>query len=158
MFQISSYGPDETRQLARQFALLLQPGDSVALTGDLGSGKTVFASGLCAGLGYHDLTTSPTFTLLHQYPTSPPIYHFDCFRLNSPDQIAATGFDDYIAAGQGIIIVEWADRIGDYFSDWAYEIDFTFDFESEMLRILRFSTRRAGYSKRLQRFLEAVLK
>jgi len=158
MFQISSYGPDETRRMAQQFAALLKPGDSVGLTGELGSGKTVFTSGLCYGLGYHELTTSPTFTLLHHYPTTPPIYHFDCFRLKYPPEIAATGFDDYIAAGQGIIIVEWAENIRDYFSDWAYEIDFTFDFDSEMLRVLRFSTRRAGYSKRLHQFLESALK
>jgi tRNA threonylcarbamoyladenosine biosynthesis protein TsaE len=157
MFQISSYEAPETLALGGQFSRILRPGDSVGLTGDLGSGKTLFTAGICAGLGFTDAVTSPTFTLLHLYPTIPPLYHFDCFRMKSAQEIASAGLDDFLSLKQGIIIVEWADVIREYFSDWSYEIDFTFDFESENLRILHFSSRQAGYSKRLYDFLGKVL-
>jgi len=157
MIQLKSYSAADTRKLAGHFAELLKAGDSVGLTGSLGSGKTVFISGVCAGLGYGGAVTSSTFTIMHPYPTMPPIYHFDCFRLKQPQEIATAGFDEFLASGEGVVIVEWADIIRDYFADWSYEVEFNFDFADENQRVIQFSTRQPGRSRMLHAFLKNAL-
>ena len=95
--------PAETIAFARQFAARLKPGDVVALSGDLGAGKTTFVKGLVGN------ATSPTFTLIHQYPG--PIYHIDLYRLNTIQQALAIGIEDYLPAADGITVIEWAEKI-----------------------------------------------
>src|ERR1700732_4483280 len=99
-----------TREVAAEFVANLREGSVVALTGDLGSGKTEFVKGLVAGLGSSAQVTSPTFTLVHEYPDGRlPIYHFDFFRLEDRPSAARLGLDDYFF-GEGVSVIEWADR------------------------------------------------
>ncbi len=104
---MTTSSPAETIAYARQFAARLKPGDVVALTGDLGAGKTCFVKGLVAGCA----VTSPTFSMLHVYHASVPIYHVDLYRLDSVEQALAIGIEDYLPAPDAITVIEWADKI-----------------------------------------------
>jgi tRNA threonylcarbamoyladenosine biosynthesis protein TsaE len=112
----------------------LQPGEVLALAGDLGSGKTQFVKGLVAGLGSAVTVTSPTFTLIHEYPDGRlPVYHFDFYRLGNRTDAVRLGLDDYFF-GDGISVVEWADRFPDLIpsgADWIF-----FEMKSASVRII----------------------
>lgn len=99
---------EETRQLGIRLAELLQPGDVLALEGDLGAGKTTFAQGIARGLGIEETVDSPTFTIIKEYQGKLPFYHMDVYRLESPDE--DLGWDEFFY-GEGVTLVEWAGRI-----------------------------------------------
>lgn len=100
----------ETEAFGRTVAVEIKKGDVVGLVGELGSGKTQFVKGLAAGVGSSADVTSPTFTLIHEYFGGRlPIYHFDLFRINDQESAERLGFDDYFF-GDGICLVEWADK------------------------------------------------
>ena len=106
--------PEETQQLGRELAAELVAGDLVALTGDLGSGKTCMIQGICRGLGVRDYVNSPTFVLANEYEgaiAGQPItvFHLDLYRLTSTTELEDLGAEEYFY-GQGICLVEWADR------------------------------------------------
>ena len=108
-----SNSPAETMAIGRQIAEDADSGSVLALQGDLGSGKTVFVKGVVAGLGGTADVTSPTFTLVHEYRGGRlPVYHFDFFRLENEQSIARLGLDDYLF-GDGVCLIEWADRFPD---------------------------------------------
>ena len=91
----------------------MKAGDVLALTGDLGSGKTQFVKGLVAGLGAKTTATSPTFTLIHEYSGGRlPIYHFDFFRIEDRQSAERLGLDEYFFS-DGVSVIEWADRFSD---------------------------------------------
>ncbi len=108
---LTSRSPQETAAFAAEVLARLVPGAVLALHGDLGSGKTCFVRGLAAALHLTVPVTSPTFTLIHEYPSDPPLYHMDLYRINGPDALDALGLDDYLDGG-GITVIEWADRAG----------------------------------------------
>lgn len=90
---------------------LLQPGDVLALYGDLGAGKTHLVKGIASGLGVDpEDTTSPTFTLIQEYSTSPPLYHLDVYRIERLDELERMGIDEYLY-GDGICVIEWPERM-----------------------------------------------
>jgi tRNA threonylcarbamoyladenosine biosynthesis protein TsaE len=102
--------PSETIAFARDLANRLRPGSIIALTGDLGSGKTQFVKGLAAGIGFGGEVTSPTFTLIHEYIGGRlPIYHFDFYRLESEEEALQLGLEEYFQAN-GICAIEWAGK------------------------------------------------
>ena len=102
--------PEETIAHGRAFAGTLRAGDVVALCGDLGAGKTHFVKGLVAGLGAECLVTSPTFTLIHEYYGGRlPVFHADLYRIDDPRELVKIGLDEHID-GEGIVVVEWADK------------------------------------------------
>jgi tRNA threonylcarbamoyladenosine biosynthesis protein TsaE len=110
MASITSHSPQETFALGRDYARTLRSGDVVALSGDLGAGKTHFVKGMAAGLGIDTEATSPTFTLIHEYAGGRLLfYHIDLYRLETEDEVLAIGIDDYLA-GDGVTAVEWADK------------------------------------------------
>jgi len=108
----------ETVRLGRLLAGMLRPGMVVALTGDLGAGKTTLVKGIAAGLlGIDEReVTSPTFTIMQEYSGAVPLYHVDAYRLDSALDLEAVGFDDCVD-GSGITVIEWADRISEALPD-----------------------------------------
>ena len=105
------YSVDETTQLGIKLGRLLNAGDIVCLTGDLGTGKTHITKGIAKGLGITDNITSPTFTIVNEYEgTKLKLNHFDVYRVSDPDEIYAIGFDDYIFS-DAVSIIEWANYI-----------------------------------------------
>lgn len=110
MHTIHTNSVQETEAVGRAFATRLHGGCVVALFGGMGMGKTAFVRGLAQGLGIDAEVTSPTFALVHEYGGSPPLCHFDMYRVNSWDGLYSTGFFDYLDAG-GILAVEWSENI-----------------------------------------------
>lgn len=105
-----SNSPEETEAIARGIAPELRAGDIIALQGELGAGKTHFTKGLVAGLAGPAPVTSPTFTIVHEYRGGRlPVYHFDFFRLEDARSGVTIALDDYFF-GDGVSVVEWADR------------------------------------------------
>ena len=103
----------ETRALGERLALGLQPGDTVILEGELGAGKSELARGIARGLGVTETVTSPSFTILNVYESGRcPLYHFDWYRLESEEELYELGMDEYLG-GDGIAVVEWAERCPD---------------------------------------------
>ncbi len=101
----------DTFAFGRELAGQLRAGDVVALTGDLGAGKTVLVKGIAAGLGVEQEVTSPTFTIIHEYRGGRlPLVHVDLYRLDSLQQALAIGIEDYLG-GDGVTVIEWAEKI-----------------------------------------------
>ena len=106
-----SFSREDTLQIAYQMAQNAQPGQVYALIGDLGVGKTVFTNGFAEGLGIEEPVSSPTFTILQIYEEGRlPLYHFDVYRIEEPEEMEEVGFDDYVY-GDGVCLIEWAGRI-----------------------------------------------
>lgn len=103
---------DETLEIGRILGQILQPGMVLAMYGELGSGKTVLAKGIGRGLEAEDEITSPSFVIMNVYSGRIPIYHFDFYRLNSILQLDDLGLDEFFY-GDGVSLVEWADRLGE---------------------------------------------
>lgn len=104
---------ESTIALGRVLGTILQPGDVLVLTGDLGAGKTQLTKGMAAGMGVTDDVTSPTFTIEMVYEgTSMPLYHFDLYRLDDPDQLEDTGLFDVLGA-DGPCVIEWGEQFSD---------------------------------------------
>lgn len=101
---------ETTYAWAVEFGKSLKPGDKVALFGNLGAGKTVISRGVCKGLGFEGAVCSPTYTILHEYPNNPPIFHFDLYRLEGGADLNEVGLDpDYLE--QGVSLIEWPERL-----------------------------------------------
>lgn len=107
---LASRSPDETEALGERIGRAMEPETVVALIGDLGAGKTTLTKGIARGLDVPDLVHSPTFTLIHEHSGRLPIYHFDLYRLDTPEQIEDLGYEDYFYGG-GVTVVEWAEKI-----------------------------------------------
>lgn len=102
---------EATTTIGFNLGKLLNSGDIICLTGDLGTGKTHITKGIAKGLNIDDHITSPTFTIVNEYDTGRlKLFHFDVYRVNDPDEIYAIGFDDYIFS-DGVSIIEWANYI-----------------------------------------------
>ncbi|MBQ9915098.1 MAG: tRNA (adenosine(37)-N6)-threonylcarbamoyltransferase complex ATPase subunit type 1 TsaE [Clostridia bacterium] len=100
----------ETLALAETFADRLLGGEVICLRGDLGAGKTVFSKGLCKALGVTEHVSSPTFCLVNEYEGERfPIYHFDLYRIEDPDELYEIGFSEF-TEGAGVAIIEWPQR------------------------------------------------
>jgi len=101
----------ETFLLAKKLAQGFKGKEVVLLKGELGTGKTVFAKGLAAGLGLKDFhqVCSPSYTLINIYQAKYPIFHIDLYRLRKETEILDLGWEDYL--GEGVIIVEWAEKL-----------------------------------------------
>ena len=99
---------EATEAFAAEYAKTLSPGDTVLLEGEMGAGKTVFAKGLANGLGIEEEVTSPTYAYMNDYDGR--LFHYDCYRIESPEQAEALGLADYFDMG-GICLVEWPQNI-----------------------------------------------
>jgi len=107
-----SKSPEETLELGFKFGKKLKPGTVVALTGELGTGKTVFTKGIAKALGVkeYEYVNSPSFVIVKEYKSKKiPLYHFDLYRLESKDGLDTVGYAEYFYS-DGVSVVEWADR------------------------------------------------
>lgn len=110
MLVIRTDSADETRQLGERLGRILAPGDILCVHGTLGAGKTVLAQGVARGLGVAEKVTSPTFILIREYQGRLPFYHFDAYRLEGAEDFAFLGYEEYFF-GEGVVFVEWAERV-----------------------------------------------
>ncbi|HOW83166.1 MAG TPA: tRNA (adenosine(37)-N6)-threonylcarbamoyltransferase complex ATPase subunit type 1 TsaE [Spirochaetota bacterium] len=107
---------EETLMFGEKFGRDLKKGDVVALTGDLGAGKTIIAKGIAMGMDIIEDITSPTFTLMEIYDGHIPLYHFDLYRIENESELDLLYFEEYWENG-GISVIEWADRAGSRLPD-----------------------------------------
>lgn len=110
--EITTLSEIETRALGTQVAAQINPGDVIALYGELGTGKTVFVQGLLAGFGIDQRVTSPTFVILKIYKTKQQqtIFHLDLYRLDDPAQLQSIGFEEIVRDKRAITIIEWPQK------------------------------------------------
>ncbi len=115
MPEFISYSPKETHALAVRLGKALRPGTCIAFFGGLGAGKTTFTRGIAEGLGLPDLVSSPTFALVNEYHADGciSVYHFDMYRVTSPEALETTGFWDY-PLEDAVFVIEWAENIADF--------------------------------------------
>ena len=115
MKSFSSASEESTLALGRILARFLKPGDTIALDGNLGAGKTVLSRGVARGLGITEPVTSPTFTVVQEYrlPDQPQhfFFHLDMYRIDSSEAALAFGIEDFLFSPQAITFVEWPERI-----------------------------------------------
>lgn len=126
---------EETVRLGTILGGLLQAGDVITLNGDLGAGKTCFASGVARGLDITQRVTSPTFTLINEYNGRLPFYHLDVYRLTSPEELEDLGYEEYFY-GSGVTVIEWAERIERYLPNERLDIFIEADEEGRILKLI----------------------
>ncbi len=110
VLKVKTKGPEETRRVARDLASKLSKGTTILLYGELGAGKTTFVQGLAEGLGVPEevYVSSPTFSLINEYPGRQKLYHVDLYRL-APEEVEDLGLPEL--ASQGVMVIEWAERL-----------------------------------------------
>lgn len=123
MYVVISESEQDTVKLGEKVAKQLKKGDVVALSGDLGTGKTAFVKGLAQGFGIDEYITSPTFTLVQSYKGPGfNLHHFDVYRISDEEELFETGFEEYLYEGD-ICVIEWADLVKNLIpprSVWVY--------------------------------------
>ncbi|MBQ3899059.1 MAG: tRNA (adenosine(37)-N6)-threonylcarbamoyltransferase complex ATPase subunit type 1 TsaE [Lachnospiraceae bacterium] len=124
-----SFSAEDTLRFGIEMGKKVTPGTVIALTGDLGVGKTLFSKGFAEGLGVKEPTSSPTFTILQVYDSGRiPFYHFDVYRIADPEEMDEIGFDTYIY-GDGVSVIEWAELISELIPESAIHITIEKDLE-----------------------------
>ena len=138
-----SHSAEDTEKIGCELAKKALPGDIYCLSGELGAGKTVFAKGFAKGLGITARVTSPTFTILNEYGGGKVnLYHFDLYRLESPEELVGIGFEEYLF-GEGVTLIEWPEKAGNLLPAHAVHIKIETSFiENPDYR--RFTVERGG--------------
>lgn len=137
--EIETRSAKETFRLGEALGRMAKPGQVYALTGELGTGKTVLTQGMAAGLGIREPVSSPTFTILQSYEEGRlPFYHFDVYRIGDPEEMEEIGYEDCFY-GEGVSLVEWGNLIRELMpSDtiWIFmEKDLEKGFDYRLVRI-----------------------
>ncbi len=114
--ELITYNPEQTQALGKVLGAAARTGDVFLLEGALGAGKTCLTQGVVWGLGGDEYARSPTFVLMAEYRARLTLYHIDLYRLDSIDEIEDLGLDEYLR-GQGVCVVEWADKARGLFPD-----------------------------------------
>ncbi|HSX26321.1 MAG TPA: tRNA (adenosine(37)-N6)-threonylcarbamoyltransferase complex ATPase subunit type 1 TsaE [Chlamydiales bacterium] len=125
---------EETIAFGKKMAHLLKPNAILALSGDLGSGKTTFVQGLALGLGIEDSVQSPTFVTLNLYEAKVPLFHFDLYRLKSSQDFLSLGFEEYFQR-EGICAIEWPERIASLLPQETVFISFEYSGEGRRAKV-----------------------
>jgi len=108
--ELTAGAPEDTMAVGEAVASLLREGDAIALTGELGAGKTTFVRGAARALGFDGPVASPTFTLVREYQGRVRIYHVDVYRLERMQDVLDLGLDEMVAE-DGVLLVEWGDAV-----------------------------------------------
>ena len=121
---VRSSSEEETVAAGERLGRMLVRGDVVAITGPLGAGKTRFVRGVCRALGTGREASSPTFTLIHEYPAAGglAVFHFDFYRIGSTAELTQIGFAEYLGRDDGVCVIEWADRVGEFLPASRYDV------------------------------------
>ena len=132
-----THSPEETQAVGERIGQVLKPGDVVALIGDLGAGKTCLTQGIARGVSIHpdQIVNSPSYTLINEYTGKIPIYHIDLYRLQHREEILDLGLEEYLE-GNGICVIEWADRMLDLLPENSTQIQIIW--EDEFTRTIEY--------------------
>ena len=146
-----SRSPEETISIGEVIGEKLEPGDVIALIGELGAGKTCLTQGLAHGLGVGARwrITSPTFTLINEYPGRVPVVHMDIYRLSGAGDLAEMGYEEYFFGGN-VVIIEWAEKIREILPE--HTIYLEIDYVDETSRAIRIS----GKPERSEKIISAL--
>ena len=150
--KLTTHCLDETLSLGRNIGKMLNAGTIIALTGDLGSGKTSFVQGLAKGLDVSEkyYITSPTFTLVNEYPGRCRLFHIDLYRIEDPLELEELGFYE-ILTSDSVIAIEWADRMMNDFPSGYIDMKFKMiDDESRMINITAYGRKNINVIKKLE--------
>ena len=127
---------EDTKKTGIEIVRRVKAGTVIALSGDLGTGKTALTKAVAEGLGVKEVITSPTFNIVKQYETGRlPLYHFDVYRIGDVDEMYELGYEEFFF-GSGVSIVEWADLIEDIIPEDAVRIEIEYG-EKEGERIYK---------------------
>jgi tRNA threonylcarbamoyladenosine biosynthesis protein TsaE len=155
-----SKSPMETLRIGSLLGAGLKGGDCVALTGELGAGKTCLTQGIAKGLGVPDsyVVASPTFTLINEYPgKETALYHLDVYRLTGSEELEEIGYREYLTQG-GVVVIEWAEKIFDSIPEEALRV--TFSYLDENVRKIEISDdadKLCSWKQALAPFYEGVI-
>jgi tRNA threonylcarbamoyladenosine biosynthesis protein TsaE len=122
MVEITTTSTEGTKKLGHDLALTLKPNDVLAVSGELGAGKTTFIQGLATGLGVMEFVSSPSFIIVNEYSGKMPLYHADLYRLEAGTDVESLGIEEYFERG-GVTAIEWAERLGGLMPKKHIEID-----------------------------------
>jgi tRNA threonylcarbamoyladenosine biosynthesis protein TsaE len=144
---------EETSSFARLLARLVLPGDIICLSGDLGAGKTALTQEIAKGLGVPDscYVTSPTFSILQEYPGRIPLYHMDFYRLSDETEVEDLGFEEYFYLS-GLTVIEWSERAGSLIPDFRLLLKMTI--QDDLSRKVEFDFGTGSWEERLASFLQ----
>lgn len=123
--ECATTSPGATELLGEHLGRLLEPGDLIVLSGDLGAGKTTFAKGVARGIGVEETVTSPTFTIVQEYQGRVPVAHVDVYRLQRLQELHDLGFDEML--DDRVVLVEWGDTIEPALPRERLEVRFSLD-------------------------------
>jgi tRNA threonylcarbamoyladenosine biosynthesis protein TsaE len=143
--EIASASVDDTRRIGSRLGQLLRQGDVVLLNGDLGAGKTTLTQGIAVGLAVEERVQSPTFTLVAEHDGyggdggSLRLYHLDLYRLRDDADLESFGYEQYLEPVDGVTVIEWPERAGNWLPDRYLLVDFEFVGPAD--RILRIEVR-----------------
>ena len=116
MIKLISQSAEETHFLGEKLGSLLQGGNILCLSGDMGAGKTAFTKGIGKGMGIEEYITSPTYTIVNEHEGRIPLYHFDVYRLESVEEMYEIGYEEYFFS-KAAVVIEWADIIEEIIPD-----------------------------------------
>ena len=139
---------EDTLAIARAVASSLRPGDVVALSGDLGAGKTCFVQGAAKALGVTERVTSPTFILVREHQGRMPVLHMDVYRLNNLQELTDLGYEEFLDPTR-VVFIEWGDAVGPLLPSEFLEVAITAPSEDE--RTIDIHARGEGWNARLGR-------
>jgi tRNA threonylcarbamoyladenosine biosynthesis protein TsaE len=149
--QLVSRSTDDTQRVGEELGQLLSAGDIVCLYGELGTGKTVLSKGLATGLGVagRETVRSPSFVLIHHYHGRMPVYHADLYRLSGSTDIADIGLRELLG-GDGVALIEWADKLGA--SVPSERLDIALEHQSEETRLITIQAQGWRYRQLAERW------
>ena len=148
-YKITSRNENDTIEIAQNLESEKFPNMIICLTGDLGSGKTVFAKGFANGLGINEVVSSPTFTIIKEYTEGEmPLYHMDVYRLDGNTD--GVGIEEYFHKN-GVVIIEWAETIKDILPKERLEISFKIVDENKRVLVIR------PFGKKYEEICEGIL-